>query len=164
MKKNDAITYVLRSLNVVVGIIIICLLLTPKNEEKEVITLVKNDTVVVHDTIVKKIKEVKYKEVRKIDTIYLTSNSIPLPIEQKHYSDSIADIYISGYEPNIDSINYHIPQQTVYVDKIVEIEREKKAKWYENRLVITAGVSAGYGLVHKQHDVYVGVGVGIRLY
>ena len=162
MKKNDAITFVLRALIVVVGIIIICLLLTPKNEEKEVITLVKNDTVVVHDTIVKKIKEVKYKEIRIIDTVYLTSNSIP--IEQKLYTDSIADIYISGFEPNIDSINYHIPQQTVYVDKIVEIEREKKAKWYEDRFVITANVSAGYGLVHKQHDVYVGVGVGIRLY
>lgn len=162
MNKNDAITFVLRALNVVVGIIIICLLLTPKNEEKEVITLVKNDTVVVHDTIVKKIKEVKYKEVRKIDTIYLTSNSIP--IQQKQYTDSIADIYISGFEPNIDSINYHIPLNTVYIDKVVEIERDRKVKWYEDRFVIIAGVSAGYGLVHKQPDVYVGVGVGIKLY
>lgn len=164
MNKNDAITFVLRALIVVVGIIIICLLLTPKNEEKEVITLVKNDTVVIHDTIVRKIKEVKYKEIRIIDTVYLTSNSIPLQIEQKHYSDSIADIYISGFEPNIDSINYHIPLNTVYIDKVVEIERERKVKWYEDRFVITAGVSAGYGLVHKQPDVYVGVGVGIKLY
>lgn len=162
MNKNDAIRLVLRGLIVIVGIIIICLLLTPKNEEKEVITLVKNDTVVVHDTIVKKIKEVKYKEIRIIDTVYLTSNSIP--IEQKLYTDSIADIYISGFEPNIDSINYHIPQQTVYIDKVIEIEKERKAKWYENRFVVTAGVSAGYGLVTKQPDVYVGIGVGIRLY
>lgn len=164
MKKNEAITFVLRALIVVVCIIIICLLLTPKNEEKEAITLVKNDTVVVHDTIVRKIKEVKYKEIRIIDTVYLTSNSISIPIEQKHYSDSIADIYISGFEPNIDSINYHIPQQTVYIDKVIEIEKERKAKWYEDRFVITAGVSAGYGLVTKQPDVYVGIGVGIRLY
>lgn len=162
MNKNDAITFVLRALIVVVGIIIICLLLTPKNEKKEVITLVKNDTVVIHDTIVRKIKEVKYKEIRIIDTVYLTSNSIP--IQQKHYSDSIADIYISGFEPNIDSINYHIPQQTVYVDKIIEIEKERKAKWYEDRFVVTAGVSAGYGIFTKQPDVYVGIGVGIRLY
>ena len=162
MNKNDVIRLVLRALIVVVGIIIICLLLTPKNEEKEAIALVKNDTVVVHDTIVKKIKEVKYKEIRIIDTVYLTSNSIP--IEQKQYTDSIADIYISGFEPTIDSINYHIPYQTVYVDKVIEIEKERKAKWYEDRFVVTAGVSAGYGIFTKQPDVYVGIGVGIRLY
>lgn len=49
-----------------------------------------------------------------------------IPFEEKVYEDSIADIYISGFQPNIDSINYHIPKQTIYVDKVVEVPQVKK--------------------------------------
>lgn len=160
MNKNDVIKLVLRALIVVVGIIIICLLLTPKNEEKDVITLVKNDTVVVHDTIVKKIKEVKYKEIRIIDTVYLTSNSIP--IQQKHYSDSIADIYISGYEPSIDSINYHIPTRIEYITKTVEVEKPKKPT-FKDKIGFTFGVYCGYSPIYNNFDVIVGAGVSIKI-
>lgn len=164
MKKNDVIRLVLRALIVVVGIIIICLLLTPKTEEKEVKTVVLHDTIVIHDTIEKTVTEIQYKKIKIVDTNYLPTpdTTTALPVEQKHYSDTLSDIWISGYKPTIDSIKYHIPHKIVYIDKIIEVERKKK--WYEDRFVITAGVSAGYGIFTKQHDVFVGVGVGIRLY
>ena len=104
------------------------MLLSPKTEEKEVKTVVYHDTIVIHDTIEKTVTEIQYKKIKTVDTIYLpTPDTITaLPVEQKHYSDSLSDIWVSGYKPEIDSINYHIPQQTIYIDKVVEIEKPKK--------------------------------------
>ena len=124
------------------------------------------DTVVVRDTLRIEIpvEKIKFKDRIVIDTLYLPTpqDTTALTIEQKHYQDSISDIYISGYQPQIDSIQYHIPYKTVYVDKVVEVPQQRK--WYEDRFVISAGVYAGYGLFNKQPDVFVGLGVGVRLY
>ena len=123
------------------------------------------DTVVVRDTLRIEIpvEKIKYRDRKVVDTLYLPTpqDTTALPIEQKHYQDSISDIYISGYQPQIDSIQYHIPYKTVYVDKVVEVPQQRK--WYEDRFVISAGVYAGYGLFNKQPDVFVGFGVGVRL-
>lgn len=146
---------------VILMLFIIYLLLTSKNKENEVKTVVYTDTIHIHDTIRVKVKEIKYKEVKVIDTIYL--NSTVIPVETKHYSDSLSDIWISGYKPEIDSINYHIPQQTIYIDKIVEVEKEKEKKWYEDRFIISAGVYTGYSPIYNNFDVIVGFGLGIRL-
>ena len=149
---------------VVVGLSITLCLIKP---EQEVIT--KTETVVKVDTV----ETIVYKEVPKekikyvhshtIDTIYLKEPVDQIAIEQKYYADSLSDIYISGHKPQIDSINYHIPYKTVYIDKTVEVEKQQKEPWYKNRFVITAGFSTQYGLVHKQWDVGPYIGVGVRL-
>lgn len=161
--QNDTFKFVLRGLILILGVVIVCLLLSPKTEEKEVKTVVVHDTTVVHDTIEKTITEIKYKHIKTTDTIYLpTPDTITaLPVEQKHYADSLSDIWVSGYKPEIDSINYHIPQQTIYIDKVVEIEKPKK--WYEDRFIITAGVYGGYSPLYNNFDVIVGAGFSIRL-
>lgn len=161
--KNDTFKFVLRGLILVLGVVIICLLLSTKTEEKEVKTVVYHDTIVIHDTIEKTVTEIKYKKIKTVDTIYLqtTDTTTALPVEQKHYSDSLSDIWVSGYKPEIDSINYHIPQQTIYIDKVVEIEKPKK--WYEDRFIITAGIYGGYSPIYNNFDVIVGAGFSIRL-
>ena len=124
------------------------------------------DTVVVRDTlrIEVPVEKIKYRDRKVVDTLYLQTpqDTTPLPIEEKVYEDSISTIQISGYKPQIDKIEYHIPQKTVYVDKVVEVPQVKK--WYEDRFVISAGVYTGYSPIYNNFDVIVGFGVGVRLY
>lgn len=123
------------------------------------------DTVVVRDTlrIEVPVEKIKYRDRIVIDTLYLQTpqDTSALPIEQKHYQDSISDIYISGYQPQIDSIQYHIPYKTVYVDKVVEVEKPKS--FWEDRFIFSAGIYTGYSPIYNNFDVVVGFGVGIRL-
>ena len=120
------------------------------------------DTVVVRDTsrIEVPVEKIVYKDRKVVDTLYL-QDTTPLPIEQKIYEDSISTIQISGVQPQIDKIEYHIPQQTIYVDKVVEVPQVKK--WYEDRFIISAGVYTGYSPIYNNFDVIVGFGVGVRL-
>lgn len=124
------------------------------------------DTVVVRDTlrIEVPVEKIKYRDIKVVDTLYLQTpqDTTPLPIEEKVYEDSISTIQISGYKPQIDKIEYHIPQKTVYVDKVVEVPQVKK--WYEDRFIFSAGVYTGYSPIYNNFDVIVGFGVGVRLY
>lgn len=123
------------------------------------------DTIVVRDTlrIEVPVEKIKYKDRKIVDTLYLPTpkDTTPLPIEEKHYQDSIADIYISGFQPSLDSIHYHIPKQTIYVDKVVEVPQTKK--WWEDRFIFSAGVYTGYSPIYNNFDVVVGFGIGVRL-
>lgn len=123
------------------------------------------DTVVVRDTlrIEVPVEKIKYRDRKVVDTLYLQppQDTTPLPIEEKVYEDSISTIQISGYKPQIDKIEYHIPQKTVYVDKVVEVPQVKK--WYEDRFIFSAGVYTGYSPIYNNFDVIVGFGVGVRL-
>lgn len=123
------------------------------------------DTVVVRDTlrIEVPVEKIKYRDRKIVDTLYLQTpqDTTPLPIEQKVYEDSISTIQISGIQPQIDKIEYHIPQKTVYVDKVVEVPQVKK--WYEDRFIFSAGVYTGYSPIYNNFDVIVGLGVGVRL-
>lgn len=162
--KNDTFKFVLRGLILVLGVVIICLLLTPQNSNNEVKTVVKHDTIVIHDTIEKTVTKIQYKNIKTVDTIYLqtTDTTTALPVEQKHYADSLSDIWVSGYKPEIDSINYHIPQQTIYIDKVVEIEKPKKPT-FKDKIGFTIGVYGGYSPIYNNFDVIVGAGFSIRL-
>ena len=123
------------------------------------------DTVVVRDTlrIEVPVEKIKYRDRKIVDTLYLQTpqDTTPLPIEEKVYEDSISTIQISGIQPQIDKIEYHIPQQTIYVDKVVEVPQVKK--WYEDRFIFSAGVYTGYSPIYNNFDVIVGFGVGVRL-
>jgi hypothetical protein len=137
-----------------------------KEPEIKTETIVKTDTIVRVDTFTITKEKIKYKERKIIDTLYVykENDSIPLEQEQIHYSDSIADIFVSGYKPEIDSIHYTIPEKTIYVDKIVTETITPKESFWKNRFIISAGFSTTYGLVHKQWDVGPSVTVGIRIF
>lgn len=162
--QNDTFKFVLRGLILILGVVIVCLLLSPQNANNEVKTEVYHDTLVIHDTIVKTVTEIKYKHIKTTDTIYLpTPDTITaLPVEQKHYSDSLSDIWVSGYKPEIDSINYHIPTKIEYLTKTIEVEKTKKPT-FKDRVGFTFGVYGGYSPIYNHFDVIVGAGFSIRL-
>ena len=127
-------------------------------------TVTKNDTILIKsvDTITVTKKDIVYKNVIVTDTIFLRDTS--LVVEQKRYEDSISTIFISGVNPEIDSIFYRLTKDTVIVssEKIQTVK--EKDNFFKNRFVVTAGVYAGYGLLNRQPDIYVGLGFGIRIY
>jgi hypothetical protein len=148
---------------------VLCIIFTKKtsqNEDMGHLKPIKVDSIVRTDTVYIEIPKtlIKYKEITKVESVYVEvpTTQEKIPFEQKHYQDSIADIYISGFQPSLDSINYRIPKQTIYVDRTIEVPQTEP--WYKNRFIISAGFSAQYGLVHKQWDVGPYIGLGIRLY
>ena len=83
------------------------------------------------------------------DTITLyDSIKVPVPIVQKRYDDSLYTAWVSGFEPNLDSIRLYQPEIVTTVTKTIVKPTP--------RLMLGPSVGAGYGLYHKTLDVYVG--------
>lgn len=164
LKIHKAIIYVLSGFLLAMVFFIIFDNKTSQNANKGA-NIKSIDTVVVRDTlrIEVPVEKIKYRDRKVVDTLYLPTpqDTTPLPIEEKVYEDSISTIQISGYKPQIDKIEYHIPQQTIYVDKVVEVPQVKK--WWEDRFIFSAGVYTGYSPIYNNFDVIVGFGVGVRL-
>ena len=134
------------------------------NKQVKYETVTKYDTTYVHtiDTITVTKSDIVYKNIIVLDTIYISDTA--MLVEQKVFNDSISTIYISGVNPELDSIEYRLSRDTVqiYTEKI-QTMKEQESFWH-NRFTISAGVFAGYGLVHRQPDVFIGVGCAVRLY
>ena len=82
-----------------------------------------------------------------------------VPMEQKHYRDSLYDAWVSGYNPSLDSLHVY-PVTKVITTTITT--REKTKRW---GIGVQAGVGLQYGTIRKQMDVgpYVGVGISYNL-
>ena len=89
------------------------------------------------------------------DTIH-DSIEVPIPIYQKRYDDSLYTAWVSGFEPNLDSIDLRLPTITETVTNTV----------VKPSPLITFGVQigGGYGVFNRQPDVYIGVGGQINLW
>ena len=127
-------------------------------------TVTKYDTTYVHtiDTITVTKSDIVYKNTIVLDTVYLR-DTIKL-VEQKIYQDTLSTIFFHGIDCEIDSIEYSIPTDTVKftIDNTVYVQ--PKDNFWKNRFCITAGIYAGYGIITKKPDIYVGLGVGVRLF
>ena len=127
-------------------------------------TVTKYDTTYVHtiDTVTVTKSDIVYKNTIVLDTVYLR-DTIKL-IEQKTYQDTFSTIFFHGIDADIDSIEYRIPTDTVKftIDNTVYVQ--PKDNFWKNRFCINSGIYAGFGLITKKPDIYVGVGVGVRLY
>lgn len=134
------------------------------NQKVEYRETIKNDTTVIHsvDTLILTKKDIIYKETLVLDTVYIIDTA--LVVEQKVFEDSISTIYISGVNPELDSIEYRLPKDTVqiYTEKIQTV-KEQESFWH-NRFTISAGVFAGYGLINRKPDIFLGIGCAVRLY
>lgn len=75
------------------------------------------------------------------------SMDVEIPVTQKHYADSTYDAWVSGYEPNLDSIK-------VYRNTITEriYIQPKVRRW-------NIGIMGGYGITPKGFQPFLGVGV-----
>lgn len=89
------------------------------------------------------------------DTIH-DSIEVPVPIVQKRYDDSLYTAWISGHEPNLDSINLRLPTITETVTKTI----------VKPSPLFSVGIQtgAGYGIISRQPDFYIGVGGQLNLW
>ena len=159
---NYKITTILLS---VISIVLLAFTIYYKNTPQvKYETVTQNDTIVIKsvDTITVTKNKIFYRDVHILDTIYIKDTA--MHVEQKVFDDSLSTIYISGIEANLDSIEYRIPKDTVqiYTEKIQTV-KEQESFWH-NRFTISAGIFAGYGLINRKPDVFIGVGCAVRLY
>lgn len=120
----------------------------------------------IHDTIVDTIKVIKPIAVDSVITRYKWVNvervkdttivnevsevvfdtvQVRLPIESKHYTSINYDAWVSGYEPQLDSIK-------VYQREV----KTKQSRW-------SIGLQGGVGMTPRGVQPYVGIGIGYRL-
>lgn len=165
LKIYKAFSAILSTLCCTMVLFIIFTKKTSQNEDMGHLEPIKVDSVIITDTLYVEIPKtlIEYREITKVESVFV---EVPvtqekIPFLQKHYQDSIADIYISGFQPSLDSIHYHLPKQTIYVDRTIEVPKTKK--WWEDRFIFSAGVYTGYSPIYNNFDVIVGFGVGVRL-
>lgn len=117
---------------VIVVILAIALFLSMFYGKKvETVEIKTTDTIIIHkiDTIVE--YKTRYIKERVVDTVFIqpsqntpdTSQSTPLLITQRHFrKPDLYDLWISGHEPNLDSIKVY--QKTEYQTITNEIKTE----------------------------------------
>lgn len=127
-------------------------------------TVTKNDTTYVHtiDTITVIKSDIIYKNTIVLDTIYIKDTA--LFVEQKVFEDSLSTIFISGVNPELDSIKYRLSRDTVHIFTETTNTISQKDSFWKNRFVVTAGAFLGYGLISRKPDVFLGIGCAVRLY
>ena len=127
---------------------------------------VKVDTLYVYDTIF--VEKPVIKKVEIIDTLRLPvpitdtlmlhdTVFVHLPIEQRQYSDPRYTAWVSGYRPQLDSIQIY--QTTEYITK--EIKKATKSKRWG------IGLQAGYGVSFSNKQIqatpYIGIGISYNI-
>ena len=79
------------------------------------------------------------------------SVKVRLPITQKVYEDSICKVWVSGYNPKVDSVN--VFQRRVYYPVAMEKGRE------DPKIVITIGPYMGFGNKGFNYGIALNIGV-----
>ena len=145
---------------VVFGLMVACFFvgrLTKRAERIETIVQ-KTDTLTRWDTVridrpvpvVRRVVDTMYVAIA--DTISIRDTTfVILPRTQQLYQDSLYRAWISGYKPQLDSIEVYTP--TKYITKTIT---EKPKKWH-------IGVQAGYGASKEGLSPYIGVGLTYSL-
>ena len=160
MKFGSAI--LIAVLSMVIGALA-CLLLMPKGH-KETKTYI--DTITYNMPIPKDSMVVRYVTTtlpvvhhdtlhsNVTDTLhYLVKDSVEveIPITQKVYEEEDYKAYVSGYMPSLDSIRVYRH------NTITTIEKKQP------RLTLGIQSGIGYGIVSRQIEPYVGLGINIRI-
>ena len=171
--KDDTIQYFLKIITLVLGILLLFNIVNAvgyfvnelRNSHSSEMK-VKVDTLFVYDTIF--VEKPVIKKVEIIDTLLLPvpitdtlmlydTIFVHLPIEQRQYSDPSYTAWVSGYRPQLDSIQIY--QQTEYITKEVKVAIKPK-RW-------GIGLQAGYGVSLYNGQVfpapYIGVGLSYSI-
>ena len=171
--KDDTIQYFLKTITLVLGILLLFNIVNAigyfVNEHRNAHPSemkVKVDTLFVYDTIF--IEKPVIKKVEIIDTLRLPvpitdtlmlhdTVFVHLPIEQRQYSDPRYTAWVSGYRPQLDSIQIY--QRTEYITKEIKMVTKPK-RW-------GIGLQAGYGVSLHNGQLfpapYIGVGLSYAI-
>jgi hypothetical protein len=90
------------------------------------------------------------------DTVH-DSISVPIPIEQKRYDDSLYTAWVSGFRPALDSIRIYHPEITTTITKTI-VQKAPR---------LSLGLSVGPGVsIDREHHmgIYVGFTANYRLW
>lgn len=112
---------------------------------------VRHDSVIMRDSII-----VRYKVVpiaRKDTAVPVQADSILLPVTQKHYSAIDYDAWVSGYEPQLDSIRTYSRRSIITLPSAAKADRKR----------FGIGIQAGCGLGKDGLAPYIGLGLSYRL-
>lgn len=90
----------------------------------------------------------------RVDTVHGDSVAVEIPVTQKTYTDSMYTVWVSGYNPQLDSIE-------VYSRSITITDRPTTSP--SKRLNIGVQIGCGYGLLYKGIEPYIGVGVTLNI-
>ena len=171
--KDDTIQYFLKIITLVFGILLLFNIVNAigyfVNEHRNAHPSemkVKVDTMFVYDTIF--VEKPVIKKVEIIDTLRLPvpitdtlmlhdTVLVHLPIEQRQYSAPRYTAWVSGYRPQLDSIQIY--QRTEYITNKVKTVTKPK-RW-------GIGLQAGYGVSLHNGQVfpapYIGVGLSYSI-
>lgn len=109
------------------GVLVACLVMHSGNKET-VRTEFVTDTLYLYKVDTVYYEKPVYKTRTVVDTVYLAGcndGEIPLPIEQKHYSqEGVYDAWVSGYQPELDSISVYRKTEYQIITNEVETVRE----------------------------------------
>lgn len=161
--------------------VMLVLSLVRKNVETIEKRIVDTVTVTVIDTFVERKPMYVYKKVIDTMVVYVDSdNAITLPITQKFYSSEYYRLWISGYNPNLDSINVfnntvtktvtNTVERTVYADRTewyvhagsMFINNEA-APYMGANVKFKNGISLGADIGYYNKKSYYGFNIGFRL-
>lgn len=127
--------------------------------------IVKRDTCWLHDTTKIALPAPKAERIRDTcwlpaapqdperDTIY-----VPVPITQRYYAEEWGEAWVSGYNPQLDSL--HIDRSTAVVEVPVYKTVTKHARW---GLGLQAGATYLPGQDRGKLQPYVGVGISYNI-
>lgn len=91
------------------------------------------------------------------DALTMVGDSVEIPITQKVYEDSLYTAYVSGYHQSLDSIKV---RERIVNTKTTETRTETEYRRWN--IGLTAGY--GYGVMNRQTDFFIGVGVTYNLF
>ena len=103
------------------------------------------------DSLVTRYKVVEVERVKdttivnEVSEVVFDTIQVRLPIESKHYTSINYDAWVSGYEPQLDSIK-------VYQREV----KTKQSRW-------SIGLQGGVGMTPRGVQPYIGIGIGYRL-
>ena len=167
--KDDTIQYFLKIITLVFAVLLLFNIVNaigyfvnehrnahPREMKVKVDTLFVYDTIFIEKTVIKKVEiiDTLLLPVPITDTLMLHDTVlVHLPIEHRQYSDPRYTAWVSGYRPQLDSIQ--ICQRAEYITKgIAPIQKPKR--W-------GIGLQAGYGVTLLNNQVfpapYIGVGL-----
>ena len=96
--------------------------------------------------------------VERTDTLHDRDTiQVPVPIEQKRYEDSLYTAWVSGYQPQLDSIALHQPEVITTIERTIV---KPAPRW-------SIGPSVGMGVCitgQQQAGIFVGFTIQYRLW
>lgn len=129
------------------------------------------ETVTVHDTAwrdttmhqpvaaetirTSRVIKVKIPSPAHTDTLH-DSILVQLPIEQRRYTDTLYTAWVSGYNPALDSIRIRQREITHTITRTIVNPAP--------RFTVGIQTGAGYGIITRRPDIFIGIGAQIRLW